>query len=68
MPACHYCGKQIVGTLYQRACGWAKQRSDGGTNALRLRRTSDAYACHPCLDLLDAGVDPRTQPPLFPDA
>lgn len=63
-PTCHYCGKGIIGPVYQRVCGWARWRNEGGTNALRLRVTKDSFACRTCLDLVDSGIDPRTQPSL----
>lgn len=64
-PVCEYCDKVIIGPVYERVIGWAKLREQGGTNALRARRTSDRFACRFCLDAIDRGIDPRRQGALF---
>lgn len=55
---CHYCYDIIdtdAETTYQRVQGWAKNRTQGGTNALALRRVTPHWACHMCIDKRTAG-------------
>ena len=60
---CALCGEPLVPgeTVYEEVTGWAARRRAGGTNAVRVRRTTGAVACASCVDDLDRGVDPRTQ-------
>jgi hypothetical protein len=43
-------------TTYQYVGGWARNRTQGGTNALALRRPERRWACNVCIDKLTSGV------------
>lgn len=51
---CHFCG-EIVDTRrsagnWQLKSGWARSRSEGGTNALALPQALNQYAHNMCVD------------------
>jgi hypothetical protein len=56
--ACDLCGKPVetssLGT-YRYVEGWEAQRSQGGTNAIRLRKSHDRFAHKTCIDLAAKG-------------
>jgi hypothetical protein len=59
--SCSLCGVEIpsAASAYQKIIGWAQPRSQGGTNALRLRVPLDEYACAICIDIRQG--QPHTQ-------
>jgi hypothetical protein len=60
VPLCCFCGSAIPSTRYafRKVEGFERQRKQGGTNSLRLRRTLDEFACSRCIDEVSAGRDP----------
>jgi hypothetical protein len=55
--ACVFCGGAIDEDRdYQKEEGWVRRRHEGGTNALRLRRVRDEWACWVCVDRQSRGV------------
>ena len=66
VPCALGCGTIIdtdATTTYQYVTGWARNRSQGGTNALALRCTEPRYACRQCIDRQTVGG--WSQPELF---
>lgn len=57
---CSFCGEAVNPNRdYRRVTGWEKRRSEGGTNALRLREPhEDEWACASCVDRGASGVAP----------
>lgn len=57
---CAICGAEIasVRIAWRKVVGYERPRKQGGTNAIRLRRPVDEYACEICVTRLRAGVDP----------
>lgn len=56
---CELCGRTVdtdATTTYQYVGGWARNRTQGGTNAIALRRPERRWACHECIDKLSANI------------
>lgn len=41
---------------YRRVIGWERSRSQGGTNALRLRKQLEQWACRWCIEKMVKGI------------
>jgi hypothetical protein len=53
------CGHTIdtdAPTTYQQVQGWARNRTQGGTNAIALRIPLPQWACNVCIDKLTNGI------------
>lgn len=64
---CVFCGCQLDNEkpgVYQRVTGWERNRTQGGTNAIRLPQRTPEWACHPCIDARVNGLE--HQAALFP--
>jgi len=61
--SCVFCGDGIpsLRNAYRKVVGFEKQRDQGGTNALALRRPLNEWACNTCVDKQKSGVDPRQE-------
>lgn len=54
---CTFCGDTVDPKQdYRRVEGWERARAAGGTNAVRLRRPTDVWACRFCVDKEARGV------------
>lgn len=55
---CHFCGEivddRLKGTML-RVTGWAENRDQGGTNALRIRQPTGQVAHKACVDAAGRG-------------
>lgn len=49
-PLCHEPVEPGAHGTYQKLTGWAKDRKQGGTNAVRLREPLDLWAHGTCID------------------
>jgi hypothetical protein len=60
---CCFCDTPIPSprNAWRKVIGFERQRQEGGTNALALRRPLDEYACNFCVDKQKAGVDPSQE-------
>lgn len=60
---CIFCGNRInVSVDCRMETGWAKARSGGGTNALKLREVHpDTWAHERCVDQIKRGISPEQQ-------
>lgn len=49
---CAFCGQEIATTrtAYREVVGWERNRAQGGTNALALRKPLDRWAHSSCID------------------
>lgn len=55
--ACVHCGGPIDENRdYQQVTGWEKRRSQGGTNAIKLREPQGVWACCVCIDGQATGI------------
>lgn len=56
---CELCGKPLE-TTQAGTCryveGWEKNRIQGGTNAISMRKVHDRWAHWPCVDLRQKGL------------
>lgn len=60
--ACVFCGGAINHVSdYRRVEGFERHRSEGGTNALALRKATEEWACSACVDRAKRGVSPTQQ-------
>ena len=60
VATCPLCNKDIATDepFMQEEIGWAKPRSQGGTNALALRHVTARYAHALCVQARGLGIDP----------
>jgi hypothetical protein len=58
---CTFCGVALpsLQLAWRKVEGFTQPRKQGGTNALRLRRELDVYACTTCVDKAARGIDPQ---------
>jgi hypothetical protein len=54
---CSFCNKPVNPDQdYRKVTGWEKHRSQGGTNAIRLRKTHEEWACFTCISKQARGI------------
>jgi hypothetical protein len=56
---CHLCGRDLTTThmgVYRFVEGWEKVRSQGGTNAISMRKVHDQWAHGTCVELKSRGL------------
>lgn len=59
---CTFCGVKINPDQdYRKVTGWERHRTQGGTNAIRLREVQPVWACRWCIDRQSRGVPPAQQ-------
>lgn len=55
---CQFCKREVspnAATTYRKVTGWVARRTQGGSNAIRLRQEHDEFACGQCIDLAKRG-------------
>jgi hypothetical protein len=59
---CIYCRAEINPDVdYRKVEGFEQRRTQGGTNAIRLRKSLDVWACAHCVGRASKGVAPTQQ-------
>lgn len=54
---CVFCGREVNPDVdYREVTGFERYRKAGGTNAIRLRKPGERWACTPCVDRMAKGI------------
>lgn len=57
---CTFCGAEINPARdYRKVTGFERHRSQGGTNAIRLREVHDVWGCRSCVERSAKGISPQ---------